>query len=191
MEPEGPDLDMSVCGECLYRYKHVKDFCPSCFKPYATDDSMLPLHGPVVVVPDAHVEVVTESDKSVNNASDPEARQEIGVVLKTEPMEVDTSEPAKEDSDAAAASLEGADEPSKSVAGSDAPGASKPDDLTNAVVDSKDPYDFMSEDNMVRSPQYLSQFSYDPGMVGSIFKTVLIAAAGGVQRMLPMGARQL
>ena len=52
MEPEGPDLDMHVCGDCLYRYKHIKDFCPSCFKPYATDDSMLPLLGPVVVIPD-------------------------------------------------------------------------------------------------------------------------------------------
>ena len=45
MEPEGPDLDMQVCGDCLYRYKHVRDFCPSCFKPYATDESMLPLLG--------------------------------------------------------------------------------------------------------------------------------------------------
>ena len=52
VEPEGPDLEMSVCGDCLYRYKYVKDFCPACFKPYATDDSMLPLLGPVVVVPD-------------------------------------------------------------------------------------------------------------------------------------------
>lgn len=53
VEPEGPDLDMSVCGDCLYRYKYVKDFCPACFKPYATDESMLPLHGPLVVVPDS------------------------------------------------------------------------------------------------------------------------------------------
>ena len=52
VEPEGPDLDIHVCGDCLYRYKHIKDFCPSCFKPYATDDSMLPLLGPVVVIPD-------------------------------------------------------------------------------------------------------------------------------------------
>lgn len=41
---------MLVCGDCLYRYKHVKDFCPSCFKLYAMDDSMLPLHGATLLV---------------------------------------------------------------------------------------------------------------------------------------------
>ena len=43
IEPEGPDLDMLVCGECMYRYKYVRDFCPCCFKPYVTEESMLPL----------------------------------------------------------------------------------------------------------------------------------------------------
>jgi hypothetical protein len=186
---------MSVCGECLYRYKHVKDFCPSCFKPYATDDSMLPLHGPVVVVPDAHVEVVTESDKSEKISPDSEAWHENGGGLKTEPMEVDATEPPKEDashSDAAAAPLDGADEPSTAVAGSEAPGTTKPDELAIAAVENKDPYDFMSEDNMVRSPYYyLPPFPFDSGSMRSIFTTALIASAGGVQRMLPVGARKL
>jgi hypothetical protein len=44
---------MQVCGDCLYRYKHVRDFCPSCFKPYATDESMLPLLGATLIVPPA------------------------------------------------------------------------------------------------------------------------------------------
>lgn len=43
IEPEAPDLDILVCGDCLYRYKYESNFCPSCFKLYAVDESMLPL----------------------------------------------------------------------------------------------------------------------------------------------------
>ena len=42
---------MQVCGDCLHRYKHVKDFCPSCFKLYAMDESMQPLYGATLCVP--------------------------------------------------------------------------------------------------------------------------------------------
>jgi hypothetical protein len=33
------DHPMLLCGVCMYRYKHVRDFCPICFKFYASDDN--------------------------------------------------------------------------------------------------------------------------------------------------------
>ena len=44
VDVDGPQRDIMVCADCLLRYKHTRDFCPLCFKFYASEDSEMPLN---------------------------------------------------------------------------------------------------------------------------------------------------
>lgn len=33
-----PDLPIGLCGDCVFRYKHAKDFCPICYKLYPSEE---------------------------------------------------------------------------------------------------------------------------------------------------------
>ena len=46
-QDHAPEDPRSLCGECIWRFKHQKDFCPICFKLYPPDDAM-PSHEMVV-----------------------------------------------------------------------------------------------------------------------------------------------
>lgn len=153
---------MLVCGDCLYRYKHVKDFCPSCFKLYAMDDSMQPLYGATLSVtpaPPAHaaaqvevgadgvtctVAVLAPDDSAVSGSLSASrvdgalADDDAGELL--EPMEVDS--PAE----AADSTIEGDDAPQCSTqaasSSSSAASCSAPKQSANSEAN-------LAEENMV------------------------------------------
>lgn len=54
IDEQAPDHPIGFCGNCLYRFKYSKDFCPVCFKLYPPEEAepslpvaAAPLHGSV------------------------------------------------------------------------------------------------------------------------------------------------
>jgi hypothetical protein len=193
VESEAPDMDMLVCGDCLYRYKYVKDFCPCCFKPYATDESMLPLvpidpSQPNTVSPDAASEAVVAPIEQTDPLS---VVHDVG----GDEMEVDAPEQDDATVEEEPVVVEGvaAEEPS-AAAGDEAVGLAEEgegseDEHEETVVKPPAPPQpslmGLTEENMVSAVRV-----HDCG--GSISVIwCCVAAAGGVQRVLPLGARDL
>lgn len=44
---------LAICAECMYRYKHAKEYCPLCYQLYADADATPTPTGPVAVIEDA------------------------------------------------------------------------------------------------------------------------------------------
>ena len=71
---QSPDVLVGLCAECVYRYKHAKDFCPICYKLYPSEDeyysrNLLSSSTEVKVDDDAigNMEVVDTVEKKIND----------------------------------------------------------------------------------------------------------------------------